>query len=45
MRHDDGPVVLPCSSHQIYLSRPVTTESDSASVPLYPKEARLRNLT
>lgn len=30
---------------QIYLSRPTVTESDGTSVPVFPQEARLRNLT
>jgi len=30
---------------QIYLSRPTTTESDGSVVPVFPQEARLRNLT
>ncbi|CAL1694978.1 unnamed protein product [Somion occarium] len=30
---------------QIYLSRPTVTESDGSVVPVFPQEARLRNLT
>ncbi len=30
---------------QIYLSRPTVTEGDGAVVPVFPQEARLRNLT
>ena len=30
---------------QVYLSPPTVTEADGESVPLYPHEARLRNLT
>ncbi|KAI1788825.1 DNA-dependent RNA polymerase II second largest subunit [Ganoderma leucocontextum] len=30
---------------QIYLSRPTVTEADGAVVPVFPQEARLRNLT
>lgn len=30
---------------QIYLSKPIVTESDSDTQTLFPKEARLRNLT
>ena len=30
---------------QIFLSRPVHTEADGAVVPIFPQEARLRNLT
>ena len=30
---------------QIYLSRPTMTEADGETVVLFPKEARLRNLT
>jgi DNA-directed RNA polymerase II subunit RPB2 len=30
---------------QIYLSRPTVTEADGSVVPLFPQEARLRNLT
>ena len=30
---------------QIYLSKPIATESDNDTTTLYPKEARLRNLT
>jgi len=30
---------------QIYLARPATTESDGTVNPLFPQEARLRNLT
>lgn len=30
---------------QIYLSRPTTTEADGTVVPVFPQEARLRNLT
>ncbi|KAL0951510.1 hypothetical protein HGRIS_008195 [Hohenbuehelia grisea] len=30
---------------QIYLSRPTVTEADGSVVPIFPQEARLRNLT
>src|ERR1700722_15351918 len=30
---------------QIYLSRPTVTEADGSVVPVFPQEARLRNLT
>ena len=30
---------------QIYLSRPTITEADGSVVPVFPQEARLRNLT
>lgn len=30
---------------QIYLSKPIVTEQDNETKPLFPKEARLRNLT
>ncbi|RXK35759.1 DNA-directed RNA polymerase II subunit RPB2 [Tremella mesenterica] len=30
---------------QIYLARPTTTESDGIAAPMFPQEARLRNLT
>jgi DNA-directed RNA polymerase II subunit RPB2 len=30
---------------QIYLSRPTVTEADGTVVPVFPQEARLRNLT
>lgn len=30
---------------QIYLSKPMMSEADNDSRPLFPKEARLRNLT
>ena len=30
---------------QIYLSRPTITETDGSVVPVFPQEARLRNLT
>jgi DNA-directed RNA polymerase II subunit RPB2 len=30
---------------QIYLSRPTITEADGSVVPIFPQEARLRNLT
>lgn len=30
---------------QIYLSRPTITEMDGSVVPVFPQEARLRNLT
>lgn len=30
---------------QIYLSGPMITEADGATVPIFPQEARLRNLT
>eukprot|EP01135_Chromosphaera_perkinsii_P002141 Nk52_evm75s217 gene=Nk52_evmTU75s217 len=30
---------------QIYLSKPTMTESDGSSAPIFPNEARLRNLT
>lgn len=30
---------------QIYLSRPTVTETDGSVVPVFPQEARLRNLT
>ena len=30
---------------QIYLSRPTVTETDGSVVPIFPQEARLRNLT
>ena len=30
---------------QIYLSKPTITEADGETTPLFPKEARLRNLT
>ena len=30
---------------QIYLSRPTVTEADGSTVPVFPQEARLRNLT
>ena len=30
---------------QIYLSKPTITEADGETVVLFPKEARLRNLT
>jgi DNA-directed RNA polymerase II subunit RPB2 len=30
---------------QIYLARPATTEADGTVNPLFPQEARLRNLT
>ncbi len=30
---------------QIYLSKPTMTEADGETVVLFPKEARLRNLT
>ena len=30
---------------QIYLSRPTITEADGVVVPMFPQEARLRNLT
>jgi DNA-directed RNA polymerase II subunit RPB2 len=30
---------------QIYLSKPTTTEADGETAVLFPKEARLRNLT
>eukprot|EP00955_Chlamydomonas_euryale_P116435 366417-Chlamydomonas_euryale.AAC.3 len=30
---------------QIYLSKPIVTESDNETQTLFPKEARLRNLT
>lgn len=30
---------------QIYLSKTMSTESDGETVTLFPKEARLRNLT
>lgn len=30
---------------QIYLSRPTVTEADASVVPVFPQEARLRNLT
>ncbi|PPQ63770.1 hypothetical protein CVT24_004312 [Panaeolus cyanescens] len=33
------------SFQQVYLSRPTITEADGSVVPLFPQEARLRNLT
>lgn len=30
---------------QIYLSKPTMTEADGSTAPLFPQEARLRNLT
>lgn len=30
---------------QIYLSRPTITEADGSVTPIFPQEARLRNLT
>ncbi len=30
---------------QIYLSKPLVTESDNDTATLFPKEARLRNMT
>lgn len=33
------------SFRQIYLSRPTVTETDGSVVPVFPQEARLRNLT
>lgn len=30
---------------QIYLSKPTMTEADGSTQPMFPQEARIRNLT
>eukprot|EP00937_MAST-01D_sp_MAST-1D-sp2_P004622 g4622.t1 len=43
MEHD--PVIHNVSFKQIYLSKPMMTESDGSTTNMFPHEARLRNLT
>lgn len=40
-----GPFSMQIEFGQIYVSRPMYTEADGETAVLFPKEARLRNLT
>lgn len=45
MEEDEGEREIRIKFGQIFMSKPLVTEADGETAALFPKEARLRNLT